>query len=41
MHTIENGYRGLSLLMLLNLDRVLYILALAGALALGAWIGSL
>jgi len=41
MQTIESGYRGLSLLMMLNWDRVLYAATLATALAAGAWVGSL
>ncbi|MEO9685004.1 MAG: hypothetical protein ABJR46_07340 [Tateyamaria sp.] len=41
MQTIQSGYRGLSLLMLLNSDRVLYVATLAAALAAGAWLGSL
>ncbi|MEL6226869.1 MAG: hypothetical protein AAFR01_07605 [Pseudomonadota bacterium] len=41
MQTINAGYRGLSLLMLLNWDRALYIATIAGALWAGAWIGSL
>jgi len=41
MQTIQSGYRGLSLLMMLNSDRVLYVATLAVALAAGAWLGSL
>lgn len=41
MQTIENGYRGLSLLMMLNWDRALYAATLATSLAFGAWLGSL
>ena len=41
MQTIQNGYRGLSLLMSLNWDRLLYVATLATALAAGAWLGSL
>jgi len=41
MHTIQSGYRGLSLIMMLNWDRVLYVATLATALAAGAWLGSL
>lgn len=40
MQTIAKGYRGLSLLMSLNWDRVLYIATLATALMAGAWVGS-
>ena len=41
MQMIENGYRGLSLLMDLNWDRVLYVATIAVALLAGAFIGSL
>ena len=41
MQTIAAGYRGVSLLIGLNWDRLLYLATIAGALALGAWIGSL
>lgn len=41
MQTIQSGYRGLSLLMSLNWDRILYVATLATALAFGAWLGSL
>ena len=40
MQTIQTGYRGLSLLMMLNSDRLLYAATLAVALAAGAYIGS-
>ncbi|WP_302661600.1 hypothetical protein [Sulfitobacter sp. SK012] len=41
MQTISKGYRGLSLLMDLNWDRVLYVCTIGFALAAGAWVGSL
>ncbi len=41
MQTLKSGYNGLSLLMLLNWDRALYLATIAGALWLGAFIGSL
>lgn len=41
MHTIQTGYRGLSLLFELNWDRLLYVATIAGALLLGAYVGSL
>ncbi len=41
MQTIKKSYRGLSLLVDLNWDRVLYLGTLAVALAAGAWLGSL
>ena len=41
MQTLENGYRGLSLLVDLNLDRFLMIGAMLAALIVGGIIGSL
>ncbi len=41
MQTIQKSYRGLSLLMDLNWDRVLYVAVIATALAAGAFVGSL
>ncbi|WP_261395758.1 hypothetical protein [Salipiger bermudensis] len=41
MHTIQTGYRGLGLLVMINLDRLLSIFAIAVALYLGAFLGSL
>lgn len=41
MNSITAGYRGVSLLMKLNFDRMIYLGALPLALAAGAWIGSL
>ncbi len=41
MQTIQTSYRGLSLLFTLNWDRFLYIATIAGALLLGAYVGSL
>jgi hypothetical protein len=41
MQTLENGYRGLSLLMQLNWDRILYLMTILAALWIGAFIGSL
>lgn len=41
MQTITKGYRGLSVLMDLNWDRVLYLCTIAFALAAGAFLGSL
>ena len=38
MQTLQIGYRGLSLLVELNLDRLMYILAIGGALYLGAFL---
>ena len=41
MQTIQTGYRGLTLLFDLNWDRLLYVGTIAGALFLGAYVGSL
>ncbi len=41
MQTLQRGYHGLKLLVTLNLDRVFVLSALAGALFLAAYIGSL
>ncbi|WP_415920417.1 hypothetical protein [Tateyamaria sp. SN6-1] len=41
MQTLQTGYRGLSLLMMLNADRALYAVTLAVALGAGAWLGGL
>lgn len=41
MEHIQQGYRGLSLLMDLNWDRLLYVATIAFALGAGAWIGTL
>jgi hypothetical protein len=41
MHTLQTGYRGLSLLVTLNWDRLFYAGAIAAALALGSVVGSL
>ncbi|WP_254919190.1 hypothetical protein [Oceanicola sp. 22II-s10i] len=35
-HAIQNGYKGLSLLFVLNWDRILYVTAIVMALASGA-----
>lgn len=40
MQTLTAGYKGLSLLIDLNWDRLLYIATIAGALLMGAWLGS-
>ena len=34
MHTLQDGYRGLSLLLLLNWDRILVLTAILGGLTL-------
>ena len=41
MHTLEQSYRGLSLIMTLNWDRLLFLATLAFALSAGAWLASL
>lgn len=41
MHTLQQSYRGFSLLIELNWDRVLSLATIALALMLGAWLGSL
>jgi hypothetical protein len=41
MQTIQSSYRGLSLLMDLNWDRVLYVGTIGVALAAGAFLGTL
>jgi len=41
MQAIQKSYRGISLLVDLNWDRLLYIATIVGALMLGAFVGSL
>ncbi len=41
MHVLQQSYRGLSLVMELNWDLILYIGTIALALLAGAWLGSL
>ncbi len=41
MEQIQQGYRGLSLLMQINWDRLLYGGTIAAALGAGAWLGTL
>lgn len=41
MQTIENSYRGLSLLVDLNWDRVLYVGTISLALGASAWLSTL
>lgn len=41
MQTIASGYRGLSLLVDLNWDRLFYLAMIFGALMGGAFLGSL
>ena len=41
MQTIMDGTRGLTLLVNLNSDRLLYAMTLVAALLAGAWVGML
>ena len=41
MHTLHHSYRGLSLMFELNLDRLIFLVAIAIALLTGAYVGSL
>ena len=41
MQTLTAGYQGVSLLVNLNWDRLLYLATIAFALGLGTWVGSL
>lgn len=41
MQTIQSGYRGLGLLMQLNLDRVLFVGSLFIGLVAGVWLSGL
>lgn len=41
MQTIAAGYKGVSLLVNLNWDRLIYLGTIIFALGLGAWVGSL
>lgn len=40
MHTLQQTYRGFSLMFALNSDRILYLATIAFALTAGAWVGS-
>ncbi|MEL6585159.1 MAG: hypothetical protein AAFY65_14010 [Pseudomonadota bacterium] len=40
MHQMKNGYRGLSIFMGLNIDRILSVVAITSAIALAGWIQS-
>lgn len=41
MHTLQQSYRGFSLMVELNWDRLLYLATIGFALMVGAWFGSL
>lgn len=38
MHALRDGYDGLSLMMVLNWDRLLFLATIGIALLLGAWL---
>jgi len=40
MQAIQHGFKGLELLVELNLDRLIFLLALGGALFLSAYVGA-
>jgi hypothetical protein len=40
MQTMRNGFDGLSLLMMLNWDRLVFLFTITLALLAGAWFGS-
>ena len=41
MQTIQQSYKGLSLMWELNLDRILFLVAIGASLLAGSWLGSL
>lgn len=41
MHTLEQSYRGISLMVELNLDRLINLVTIVIALFAGAYVGSL
>lgn len=41
MNTFRDGYHGLSLVISLNWDRIIFPVAVAAALSMGAWVGGL
>ena len=41
MHTLHQSYRGFSLMMALNWDRLLYLTTIGLALIAGAWLAGL
>ncbi|WP_255576364.1 MULTISPECIES: hypothetical protein [Jannaschia] len=41
MNHVRNGYRGLSIFMGLNIDRILAVIAILGAVILAGWIQSI
>ncbi len=40
MHVLQNSYRGLSLMVEINADRILFLATLAGGLLAGAYLGT-
>lgn len=40
MQTLHHSYRGLSLIMMLNWDRLLFLATIGFALMAGAWLGT-
>ena len=40
MHTLQHSFRGFTLMMELNWDRILYLGTITLALMAGAWLGS-
>jgi hypothetical protein len=40
MQTVREGYRGLSIFVGLNVDRIMTVAAISGALVLASWIQS-
>ncbi|SFU14469.1 hypothetical protein [Sedimentitalea nanhaiensis] len=41
MHTLQRSYRGFSLVLELNSDRILFVVTLAAALLAGAFLASI
>ncbi|WP_439120743.1 hypothetical protein [Marivita sp.] len=41
MQTIQDGYRSFSLLVSINWDRLIYVVAIGASLFLGAYLGTL
>lgn len=41
MRHVQNGYRGLSVFMGLNIDRLLVVMSIGGAILIASWIQSL
>ena len=41
MQQLVSGYRGLTVLMNVNVDRIIYVVTIVAALAAGAFVGAL